>query len=486
MERFIVKVGPDGTFYDSGQIKFYPVEIDNFFLRLQDRNIYKTPPKSITLYFHGGLVSEQDGLIVANNLADKFISAGTIPVFFIWETSIKEAISSRLVSVTGDPVCKDLTRILLKIISEKLWLSVGDSLPRGNGLSDDEIDKQLDLERPFDKYKTYLPQTNVDVVNDDDEEEDMHKANILEADLELAVDRCPGLLTKLQASLDVKDETERDVYIRERGGVVTKWVFKKLSNIVFKVIKRFRNGSDHGFYPTVVEEIIRELYIAGLGAWVWDAMKTKAINMWKDNDGREGGNQFVGSCFLAALQHYLKLYPTTQVNLIGHSAGTISICHLLSAARERFPELIFQSVIFLAPACRIDLFHKHVVRYPDRFVKFRCFTMTDENECKDQLVPYVYNRSLLYLVSGILEDEGKKAHVPILGLHRFLNNKKTPNASERLYLDETARFMLQNDRLVLAATEEEAGPGFRTIALKHGDFDDDLITIESIKHMIGS
>ena len=187
-----------------------------------------------------------------------------------------------------------------------------------------------------------MPQTKNGLSNEADVEEDLYKAAILEADLELAVDRRPGLLTQLQTSLAVTDETERDVYVRERGGVITKWVFKKLAKIVFKVIKRFRNGSDHGFYPTVVEEIIRELYIAELGAWVWDAMKTKALNMWKDNDSRVGADQFVGSCFLTALQQYLKLFPTTQVNLVGHSAGTISICHLLSATRNRFPALVFQ------------------------------------------------------------------------------------------------------------------------------------------------
>ena len=33
------------------------------------------------------------------------------------------------------------------------------------------------------------------------------------------------------------------------------------------------------------------------------------------------------------------------------------------------------------------------------------FTMTDENEKKDRLVPVIYPHSLLYLVSGVVEPE---------------------------------------------------------------------------------
>jgi hypothetical protein len=60
--------------------------------------------------------------------------------------------------------------------------------------------------------------------------------------------------------------------------------------------------------------------------------------------------------------------------------------------------------LFLAPACRLDLFAGSVARKPDRFAHFRMFTMRDENEKRDRLVPFLYPRSLLYLVSGALED----------------------------------------------------------------------------------
>lgn len=68
-----------------------------------------------------------------------------------------------------------------------------------------------------------------------------------------------------------------------------------LAAIAYRVIRRHVRGRDHGFYPTVVEELLRELYLANLGAWVWDQMKEKAAAMWLPNDGLSGDERRVGS-----------------------------------------------------------------------------------------------------------------------------------------------------------------------------------------------
>ena len=181
---------------------------------------------------------------------------------------------------------------------------------------------------------------------------------------------------------------------------------KSVVSIAFKVVKRFIQKRDHDFYPTIIEEILRQFYIAELGATVWNEMKVKADQMWEDNTGRAGLDQYAGRYFLDKLAAYMKTTPGVQVNLIGHSAGSIAICNLLKHSSQAHSDLKFNNIIFMAPACRADIFKAEIIDHTERFNKFRSFTMSDINEKNDILVSGLYTQSLLYLISGILEQGG--------------------------------------------------------------------------------
>jgi hypothetical protein len=479
MINCVVKIGPDGTFKRSGEVRSSPVDIDHIFSTLRESNKRTSPPESITLYFHGGLVSEDDGLVIAKKITNHLQEVKTIPICFVWESDIEATITSRLTTDAGKPLCKLVTRLLVKYLSTHTGLSLGVGISRGAGLSDDEIDRQLLQEKPFDSLEYREVSTRGGMVLNEAAwlalGERARTAEV-EADMRDEIDQ-PGFQDLLN---DPPPELApaADTNGRSRSVIAT-YLIKRLAGIVMRTMKRFYNGTDHGFYPTIMEEVFREFYMADVGAWVWEGMKSKACTMWKESDGKTGDDLFAGTYFLKALDDYLNAFPATKVNLVGHSAGTISICNLLAVARQRFPGLAFHNIVFLAPACRTELFYEQLVRHQHLYSRFRCFTMTDENECKDLLIPYVYTRSLLYLVSGILEE---KVAEPILGLHRFLGSDNTTTAPD--FLTKTKQFMLQDNRLVLSATAQNAPAGLQTIALKHGDFDDDLVTIESIKHLI--
>ena len=53
--------------------------------------------------------------------------------------------------------------------------------------------------------------------------------------------------------------------------------------------------------------------------------------------------------------------------------------------------------------------------------------MTDELEQADRLIPVIYPHSLLYFVSGVLEDEADK---PLLGMERYLT-RRLPGTTRR-------------------------------------------------------
>src|SRR5690606_7521163 len=77
-------------------------------------------------------------------------------------------------------------------------------------------------------------------------------------------------------------------------------VAKVVAGIVIRVIRRFRCGRDHGPYVTLVEEILRELYVDKIGrsGW-WDLMKGDTADAFKN------GQEYGGSAFLSELKAQL-------------------------------------------------------------------------------------------------------------------------------------------------------------------------------------
>ena len=168
-----------------------------------------------------------------------------------------------------------------------------------------------------------------------------------------------------------------------------------------------------------------------------------------------------------------------RLDLVGHSAGAIAICNLVSRTMARKEVFSFNHIILLAPACTTELFQTTLLANPSRYRSLRIFTMTDENECRDMLVPYLYTRSLLYLISGILEDEGRAFDASLLGLQRHIAFRH-PYDTDTLKPLHDYLYENGSDRLCFSQTVEGAPVGLQTRSLKHGDFDDDPDTLASI------
>jgi len=267
-----------------------------------------------------------------------------------------------------------------------------------------------------------------------------------------------------------------------RGILSVAGLIKSGVTVIFKVIKRFTSGRDHGFYPTVVEEILREIYIADIGTWIWGDMKNKAQIMWQpDDEGTEPLSQHAGAYFLKQLKIFADSQPGVTIDLVGHSAGAIVICYFLDAFKNAGTKATIRNTIFMAPACRSDLFHQTVVEPGTDVGNFRMFTMSDHYECLDRCVPFIYTRSLLYMISGILEPGEFDAY--ILGMQRYLSGK-APYADPKL--QQIITFMgSATNRTVFAVTDPLPDEGLRCLAEHHGGFADaSVLTIESIVYIL--
>lgn len=457
-----VNVGLHGTFRATGQVQSTSSDIDALVEKL------KANPQPVLLHFHGGLVSEQQGMDTAAALTPVYEAAGCHSVTVVWETGFLETVSRNLGSIYRTELFRELLEIVLKHAAKRLGLEAGG---RGGGveLSDAEIENELDKPAPFEEHRVEtVAQARGGAMPGELTEDEIE----VELELELAAnDRIGELLeqphetepleAKYRASIEQPAPGARGIPLA---------LLKPLAKITYRVTRRYWNGRQHGFYPTVIEELLRELYLASAGHWIWGSMKKAAADMFRSNAGLSGDHLHAGLYLIAKLAS-----AGLTVNLAGHSAGSIAICELLAAAEREKLDLKVRNLLLMAPACTSELFWSEIGLRPHRYERFRMFTMHDDWESRDMLVPYVYPRSLLYLVSGIMEDA---PDAPIAGMQRFLSGRAPFDTSD---LVGARDFFSQSDRLVLAKTAASAAEGLRCGALKHGAFNEDALTRKSLQ-----
>ena len=181
--------------------------------------------------------------------------------------------------------------------------------------------------------------------------------------------------------------------------------------IVLAVVKRYTQGRAHGLYVTVVEEVLRSLYLDKVGTIIWNQMKKDTADAFLPGENH-GGTALLTELKTLALSGV----PVPRITLIGHSTGAVYICNFLESAAQVLPNLKFD-VVFLAPAVSYERFSATIANHGKSIAHFRSFGMTDEWESNDTLVPILYLRSLLYFVSGLLETAVDE---PLVGMERFL------------------------------------------------------------------
>lgn len=473
---FVINAGPNGTFRPSGQYQTFPEHIDDIFKRFE-----KDKVKNISIFFHGGLVNEKTGMDTANKMAKHITEIGHAPLCFVWETGLVETLKVSLSKIHERKIFNKLIKVLVKKLSEKLGFDLQDGRGMGVHLTDFEIDQELSKDEPF---KTY----SIDTLKSSNRG-DVYLNEILDMDEE-------SVIINLRREIEYMIESDREFVelikqseftetdskgTQSRGIISTAAFIKHVAYIVYRVIKRFVKKRDHNFYPTIIEEILRELYIADLGAWVWSSMKKKSNEMWNSNQDLVGLDRYAGRYLLDRLADYCVKFQNVNVNLIGHSAGSIAICHLLQISSVEYEFLKFNKIVFMAPACRVELFKSSVVDKPDEFKGFRMFTMSNQFEVQDRLVPFFYTHSLLYLISGILEDEGKSYDAHILGLERHILGEAPYHDDKHIKDVNDFIYNGSNNRVAFSQSNHSALEGLRTMSITHGGFDDDKETISSMK-----
>ncbi len=472
----------------------------------------------IVVYFHGGLVPEAAGTATAKRLGTEFTDLGAYPIFFVWRSGWLEIIRNNLVEIAKEDLFE---RLLRRVLSWAVGKARAPEGGRGRALpTEAELREQLAQRRRMDEPEAgeepFADESTEQTGELTREDEDAFERDIL-IDTELkralegafaardkpmnregsrGVPNVPPKPTRMDD--DVLDEIGDGVAAGgARGDLSILALARKAFQVVKAVVGRFRNGTDSGIYPTVVDELLRAFYVGEVGGALWHAMKKETEDTFA-SAGDRGGR-----LFLDALAAHLPDDGSVKISLVGHSTGAVFIDNLLREVVRRrregetpLPEATRFQVVLLAPAATTTHFAETIALAEPLVERLRIFTMDDTSERADRVAGAIYPRSLLYLVSGALERDGddKSALVPLIGLSRYLAATEDDDLARVLAspltasakLQEVRTYLAVKDRVVLSPSKDDALPGFRAKALSHGAFDNEPTVIASVAEMIRS
>jgi hypothetical protein len=163
-----------------------------------------------------------------------------------------------------------------------------------------------------------------------------------------------------------------------------------------------------------------------------------------------------------------KFRSRLRVHLIGHSAGAIFHAYLLPILLGA--KLHVDSIYFMAPACRVELFENNILPHyrNGKVSAYTEFHLTDVAERQDNCAS-IYRRSLLYLVSNSFEHQ---RGMPLLGMEKFFNQfqqrTNTPPKSGQIW------------DWIAAPTGKSPNSLSRSNSTSHGGFSGDDDTREAI------
>ncbi|MEQ1871807.1 MAG: C1 family peptidase [Vicinamibacterales bacterium] len=262
------------------------------------------------------------------------------------------------------------------------------------------------------------------------------------------------------------------------------WVWKSglLESIGDMYADRSRNqpalvGGIGGWLAEQTDAFVEKTLGRGFARPVWSEMKENAELAC--NERRSG------DLLSAALAKVADTWGDDfELHLVGHSAGSILLGHLLTPLEARGLTSRIASIELYAPACTVHFANRHYASRSDLMKRLHLAVLSDANERDDNVVG-VYRKSLLYLVSNALEADPR---TPILGLAKVgdtqfneWDGSSATTIALKAWRDAALASKLSartrevsHEKIVLGVESTPAGvPKAVTAKPSHGGFDND-------------
>jgi hypothetical protein len=443
---------------------------------------------TLAIHFHGGLVPEKSGRQVAERLLAPYRDdGGAWPIFPVWRSGPLETIRYNWDEILKEDVFPLLVERVTRFVLGKLGQDEADKGARVELplLADirAEIDTAADQEEePFTERE---PDTErLDGALPTNERLQFERMLEDDATFRRAADRLvrpdgPRLVSVLQAEADL---ARAEATSGDKAIVSTTMLVTAATRILSRALRRLARGRGHGIYTTVIEETARELKGDLVGGILWTNMKRDCADAFAGPAETHGG-----TALLDAIAGQWAQGHRHRVVLIGHSTGAVWIAEMLKAAARMgdLPAELRFEIILLAPACTFTLLDEALSIAPARVAAFRTFAMKEPWERRDRLVrpvPFLYPRSLLYFVSGVVEEA---VDMPLVGMQRY-HFGTPPYDPERMPAIASLQKRVSGFEApwVWSRTEGSLPSGQASLATHHGDFDNDAATIGSIVHLL--
>lgn len=432
--------------------------------------------KPLLIWFHGGLVSTSDGIDAAKSITKHYESKDVSPLFFIWETGPATAIYDAVVALVRRKLGSGTIDLLSKLLNVKLEFGGGLGAAGSDRFELTAAEEEILLEAAS--------------LHPDIQAEAMRLAlggatfslnGVVEGDVKSPDKELDQKLNGYFQKKKQERAAAEPEFAFDLGGFLLGVVARFVVDVAKAVLARYRSERQHTLKETIIEEALR---LVELGTETWTAIKKDAEAAF-ENDAFAVGRRFVQE-----LGRALQSDPNRRVILVGHSAGAIYICHFLQEwKRAGLTHKL--DVRFLAPAARFDLVQSTFESCGQLIGSLRYFALTDRQEREEALLggaPYIgsisiakniYMGSLLYLVAGSLEAE---PDCPIFGMQRFIANPPKLSNKERESVADVMEFIRAKDPdgIVWSTPTVLGNPGYVTWSARHGDFDDDPNTRDSV------
>lgn len=223
------------------------------------------------------------------------------------------------------------------------------------------------------------------------------------------------------------------------------------------------------------------------GKALWEEVKENALLATRH---REGGARFAAQC----IRDLCAADPAVEVHALAHSAGGIFhalLLQYLSAGGaiaggplqgEAGLGVPVETCTLWAPACRVELFKETYLPalLAGDIARFALFTLSDQREQDDDCAG-IYNKSLLYLVSNAGEEPVRIPLVrpdggPLVGMQKFVRQDAE---LAQLFAGGRADW-------VIAPNQKPAGAPDASRATKHGNIDDEPVTVNAaLRRILG-
>lgn len=238
----------------------------------------------------------------------------------------------------------------------------------------------------------------------------------------------------------------------------------------------------------------------GFGGWVTDTISDPVIEktigrpfarpLWsemKENAELAAQSGRGGDLLTEALRSLAGSWGDRfELHLIGHSAGSIALGRMLDILAQKDLAGSVKSVHLYAPACTVAFANRHYAPHAELMNRLHLDILADRRE-QDDNVAYVYQKSLLYLVSNALEAD---LRTPVLGLANVCNPQYSGwdgssgsaealanwrNAMETSRLQD--RLTIHDEEKILTRRGNGADLDEKTESASHGGFDNNVEVI---------